>query len=401
MRYVLSVAAFTFLLPLSATAQWPGWRGPERNGRSADTGLLRQWPEDGPPLAWKAEDIGHGWSIVAVADRTIYTTGDEDEELKITALTLAGERQWQVKHDAAWTGPHPGSRATPTIDGKRLYLLSGNGVVGCRRVGDGSLIWERRLQEFGGKVPHWGYSASVLIHDELAIVVPGGDQCVVALDKLTGKKRWATRGYSAGAEYCSPILISHPTGGFLVAATKSGLLGVDVADGSVLWTNSYSTGSGINAATPVYADGHVFWPNGFTKGAVCLKIADDRSVKQVWQTDVDRECHLGDFVADEGYLYGHHDRAWKCFEIATGKELWASDALGTGAVCYADGMLYLFQERRGIAALGTCSPEELDFRGRVQVEGDGPSWAHPVVADGRLYLRYGTTLYCYDVSSRL
>jgi outer membrane protein assembly factor BamB len=362
--------------------------------------LLKQWPEGGPPLLWKAEGIGHGWSNVAVANGSVYITGDQDEELRLTSLTLDGQQQWQVVHDKAWTGPHPGSRATPTIDGERLYLLSGNGVVGCRSVRDGSLIWERQLQEFGGKVPHWGYSASVLIHGNLAIVVPGNTECVIALDKVTGKKNWATEGYSAGAEYCSPIPIAHPEGDFIVAATKSGLLGVDVASGRVLWTNSHSTGHGINAATPLHANGYVFWPNGFTKGAVCLKIESDRTATQVWQTDEDPECHLGDFVADAGYLYGHHDKAWKCFNLATGEELWASKALGTGAVCYADGMLYLFQERRGIAALATCSPKGLDICGRAEVEGEGPSWAHPVVAGGRLYLRYNTTLYCFDLRSR-
>ena len=383
--------------PQDLTAQWPEWRGPDRNGRSVDTDLLQQWPDEGPPLAWKVGDIGHGWSNVAVADGSIYITGDQDEMLELTALTPNGRRRWQVDFDKAWTGPHPGARATPTIDGDRLYLLSGNGVVACHSVSDGTQVWERRLQEFGGKVPHWGYSASVLIHEDRAIVVPGGSECVVALDKKTGERVWATEGYSAGAEYCSPIAVIHPEGDFVVAATKSGLLGVDVADGRLLWTNGHSTGDGINAATPVYVDGYVFWPNGFQKGAVCLKIERDRSVTQIWSTDEDPECHLGDFVADSGYLYGHHGRAWKCFEVASGKELWSSKALGKGAVCYADGKLFLYAERRGIGALATCSPRGLEIRGKVQVDGKGPSWAHPVVADGHLYLRYGTTLYCFDV----
>jgi outer membrane protein assembly factor BamB len=330
-------------------------------------------------------------------DGRVFTTGDEEGKLWITALSLEGKRLWRLPHDKAWTGPYPGSRATPTVEDERMYLLSGNGVIACRRVSDGRAVWQRRLQEFGGTVPQWGYSASVLILEDLAVVVPGGGNCVVALDKMTGKQRWSTKGYSAGAEYCSPIVVPHPAGAFVVAATKSGLLGVDAKSGRVLWENRYSTGSGINAATPVYADGHVFWPNGFTKGAVCLKILDDRSAMQIWQTDVDRECHLGDFIAHNGHLYGHHGKAWKCFQLGTGREVWSSKALGTGALCYADGMLYLFQERGGLAAVATCSPTGLEIRGRTRVEGKGPSWAHPVVTGGRLYLRYGTTLYCFDV----
>jgi outer membrane protein assembly factor BamB len=381
--------------------EWPGWRGPRRDGVSLATGLLRSWPDGGPFLQWKAEGIGHGWSTVAVTGGSVYTTGDRAGQLWLTALDMNGKRRWEVSHCEAWTGPYPGSRATPTIDGDRLYLLSANGVVACRNVSDGSVVWERRLEEFGGKLPQWGYSASVLIHGDLAIVVPEEKKCVVALDKKTGQERWSTEGYAAWPEYCSPIAVGHPAGDFIVAGTKAGLVGVDAANGRVLWENRFSTGGGINAATPLYADSHVFWANGYKKQGVCLKIGADRSATQVWQTEADPATHLGDFIARDGHLYGHHGRAWKCLELTTGKEKWSSRALGTGALCYADGMLYLYQERGGVAALATCSPDGMEIRGRVKVEGEGESWAHPVVARGRLYLRYSTTLYCFDVRQPL
>lgn len=348
-------------------------------------------------MLWKAEDIGYGWSTVTVGDGGLFITGDQDDQLLITALNRDGAQRWQVSADQAWTKNYPGSRATVTVDEDRIYLLSAHGVVSCRSAETGDVIWDRQLTEFGGEIPNWGYSASVPIYDDLAVVVPGGANFMVALDKMSGQERWSTKNYSAHAEYCTPIVVKHAAGDFFVAATKEGLVGVDAKSGEVLWENRYSTGGGINAATPLYSDGYLFWPNGHNKGAVCLKIGDDRKAEQVWQTDVDAECHLGDFIAHKGYLYGHHDRSWKCFHLATGEEAWSSKPLRKGALCFADGMLYLFQESRGLAALATCSPSGIEVRGKMQVKGRGQSWAHPVVAGGRLYLRYARTLYCFDV----
>lgn len=184
---MLAAAAAFSAAAVAAEPEWPCWRGPHRDGRSPDTGLLKQWPEDGPPLAWKANGIGNGYSTVSIGWGSIYTTGEVDGQLRLFVFDLHGRPKWQVDHDDAWTGPTPGARATPTLHDGKLYLLSAHGLLGCRSAVDGQLLWSRRMSEFGGKTPKWGYSESVLIHDGKAIVTPGGKQCIVALDKDTAR----------------------------------------------------------------------------------------------------------------------------------------------------------------------------------------------------------------------
>jgi len=386
---------------MAADADWPCWRGPTRDGRSPDTGLLKQWPEAGPRKLWQADGIGSGYSTVSIGWGAIYTTGDVDGKLRLFALDLDGKAKWQIDHDNAWTQRKPlGARATPTLHDGRLYLLSGNGLLGCRDAGDGKLIWSRKMSEFGGKTPAWGYSESVLIHDGKAIVTPGGKQCIVALDAATGELAWTSEGLDAGAEYGSCIVVQRPNVTAIVGVTKPGMVAVRADNGQKLWTNDYSRGGGVNVPTPLFSDSHLFWPNGFSKGAICLRLDEDAMPAIAWTTDKDRECHLGDFVIDQGHLYGHHGGHWKCIELRTGKVKWAEKGVGNGSVTWADGMLYMFSESRGIAGLAVCTPEKYEPRGRFQVEGRGRSWAHPVVIGGRLYLRYDTHLYCFDVKTR-
>jgi outer membrane protein assembly factor BamB len=351
-------------------------------------------------LLWKAEDIGKGYSTVAIGWGTIYTTGDVEGKLRLFAFGLDGQPRWQQDQDKAWEKPVPGARATPTLQDGKLYLMSGHGLVVCRDAQDGSLIWERRMGGFGGKVPQWGYSESVLIHDGKAIITPGGRQCVVALSAATGETVWTSEGIQAGAEYGSCIVVRRPQVTMVVGVTKPGLVAVRADNGEKLWTNDYSRGGGVNVPTPVFGDGHLFWPNGFSKGAICLRLGDDGMPTVAWTTDQDRECHLGDFVLDGGYLYGHHGGHWKCIDLRTGEVKWKGKGVGNGSVCWADGMLYLFSEGGGVAGLAVCTPDGFEPRGRFRVEGKGRSWAHPVVIGGRLYLRYDTTLYCFDVRGK-
>lgn len=183
-----------------AQVDWPCWRGPGRDGRSPDTNLLKSWPKDGPRLLWKADGIGRGYSTVAIGWGTIYTTGDVNGKLCLFAFDLDGKLRWRQVQDDAWEKPVPGTRATPTLHEGKLYLVSGHGRVMCRNARDGKLIWQRRMGEFGGKVPTWGYSESVLVHDGKAVITPGGKQSIVALDEDTGRTIWVSQGINARAE---------------------------------------------------------------------------------------------------------------------------------------------------------------------------------------------------------
>jgi outer membrane protein assembly factor BamB len=351
-------------------------------------------------LLWKVDGLGRGYSNVAVSDGTVYTTGDVDDRLVIFAFALDGSLKWKTDADAAWTRSHAGSRATPTIDGDNLYLLSGNGLICCFDCRTGQRQWDRHTKEFGGRSGGWGYAESVLIHKDWAIVKPGGENCIVALDKKNGELVWASSGFSAGPEYSSCLPIDYEGHPLIVTGTRAGLVCVDARDGRLLWSNDHSANNTANCPTPAYADGYVFWANGYGKGGICMKLRleGDKVTADVAWTTRDMVCHHGGYVIREGYVYGNDGGGWSCLDLKTGDPTWQERAVGKGSLCFADGMLYLFGERGGQAALATCSPDGLELKGNVQVDGSGPSWAHPVVTGGRLYLRYDANLYCFDVA---
>ena len=353
----------------SGEADWPCWLGPNRDAKSPDKGLLKEWPKDGPPLLWKAADIGHGFSTVSVSGGMVYTTGDAGGRLWVFAFDMDGKPKFKIDADAAWERDPPGSRATPTIDGGNLYIESGNGVVGCYDAKTGARKWARKMSEFGGHTPGWGYAESVLILGNLAIVTPGGGKCIVALNKLTGQPVWASSGFSAGAQYGGCLAFTFQNVPLIAAGTDAGLVCVDARSGALVFQNGFSAKNTANCPTPAYADGHVFWANGYGKGGICMKLA-----------------------AAGGRV--------TCLELATGKTMWKNRGVGKGSILWAEGMLYLFGEGGGKAALAICSPEGMQMNGQFSVAGSGPSWAHPVVIGGRLYRRYDTNLYCFDVKAK-
>ncbi|HAK95520.1 MAG TPA: polyvinylalcohol dehydrogenase [Planctomycetes bacterium] len=406
MLHVLRILGAVALAPLlsrveGAPADWPGWRGAARDGKSSDTGLLKEWPAEGPKLLWKAESIGKGFSSAAVAGGAVYITGDLDGKLVLFAFALDGKPLWKVEHDKAWTASHPGARATPVIDGGVLYLISGNGVIGAYNAKTGDRGWTRTMKEFGGGTPGWGYAESVLIYKNLAVVTPGGKNCIVALNKKTGATLWTSKGNEGGAQYGSCLAFEFGGQPYIVAGTNAGIVCVSAKDGRVQWSNPWSARNTANCPTPAYADGRVFWANGYGKGGICLelkKAGAGITAMEAWSTR-EFDCHHGGYIIEKGHIYGNHGGSWVCFDLATGAKKWQERSVGKGSLCFADGMLFLFGENGGQAALAAISPEGMRTKGAVSVAGSGPSWAHPVVAGGRLYLRYDTTLYCFDVKT--
>ena len=380
-------------------AQWPGWRGPTRDGKSPDTGLLGEWPADGPKLLWKATGIGNGFSSVAVSGQAVYITGDVGDQLVVFALDHEGKSVWRAPLGPAWTKNHPGSRATPTLDAGNLYLVSGDGLIGCLDAATGRPKWNRRMADLGGRVPGWGYSESVLILGNMAVVTPGGANCIVALDKTNGQPIWSSSGFQAGTQYGSCYAFLFGGMPMIAAGTAEGIVCVDATDGHMLWSNPFSAGNTANCPTPVFSDGYVFWANGYGKGGICFQLSVDGNrvaARQAWTTQ-DMVCHHGGYIIHEGYIYGNNGSGWACLDLKTGRRMWQERGVGKGSVCYADEMLYLFGENGGKAGLATCSPDGMELKGTFSVDGEGPSWAHPVVIGGRLYLRYHSNLYCYDV----
>jgi len=401
MPRIISSLCVLIVIACSATAaesDWPGWLGVNRDGKSLDTGLLKQWPADGPRLLWKADGIGVGFSSVAVTGGKVYITGDRDNKLTITAFDLDGKPLWNAVHGQGRGGPD-GSRSTPVIDEGNLYILGGNGLIGCYDAANGRQKWSRSAKEFGGSPGGWGYAESVLIYKNMAVFKPGGKNCIVALDKTNGETLWKSTDFDAGPEYGSCIAVTFQGQPMIVTGTRKGIVAVDADRGNLLWSNDFSADNTANCPTPAYADGHVFWANGYGKGGICLKLkkANGKVAADVAWTTRDMDCQHGGYVIHNGHMYGNHGGGFACLDVKTGEKQWEERAVGKGSLCYADGMLYLFSESRGRAGLANCSPEGMQLTGQIEVEGNGPSWAHPVVNGGRLYLRYDTNLYCFDV----
>ena len=384
------------------TADWPCFHGPNRNNKSPDTGLLKQWPEGGPKLLWQANGIGEGYSTVAVSDGVLYTTGDVGDNLVLFAFDMNGRLMGKMSVDKDYTKSHSGSRSTPTIDNGRLYLLSGNGLFVCLDAKAGMLSFSKNLRSFGGKPGSWGYAESVLIYNDLAIVKPGGDSCIVAFNKLTGQTVWKSTGFEAGPEYSSCVPFTHNNVTLIATGTRSGVVCVSPRTGDLQWMNNFSAGNTANCPDPAYADGFIFWANGYGKGGICLKLDSSSgavTAPEAWRTR-DMVCHHGGYIIHEGHIYGNNSGGWSCLEIKTGRLRWNEKAVGKGSLTFADGMLYLFGENGGKAALATCSTDGMQVKGNMSVKGSGTSWAHPVVIGGRLYLRYDVNLYCFDVKAK-
>jgi len=398
----MRILAAGLLLPFLLAADWPGFLGPNRDGHSPDSGLLKQWPEAGPALLWKVDNIGPGWSSMAVANGCVYTTGNADDVQMLICLGLDGKEKWRVVQGPKCSdGGYPGARSTPTVDGQRIYLTGGDGLVTCHSVTDGRILWQRDMKsEMNGNVGGWKYSESVLILDNLAIVTPGGSNAIVALDKTTGKEVWKSD-ISATAGYSSCMTITESGNTIIVNGSQSGLLMVDAKSGKQIHKHEFAVNNTANVPTPAYADGRLFWAVGYGKGSICLKVEHDAgrwSFTEAWQSG-DFNCHPGNYVVAEGAVFGKGRGGLTCVDLKTGQTEW-QDRVRAGQVCWADGMLYVFADSGGRISLVDPADPDSKTKGSFEVEGSGQSWAHPVVIDGRLLLRYDTNLYCFDVKAR-
>lgn len=400
----LIVAVWALSLFAEST-DWPQWRGPNRDGKSPDTGLLKKWPEKGPPLLWKASDIGEGFSSAVIAEGMVYITGNIGSDLVITAFDMNGKKLWNKIHGPACerNGFHPGSRATPTIEDGKLYLMSDFGLLACYDAKTGKKKWSGDVTKaFGGKPGSWGYAESVLIYKDSAIVTPGGSNCIVALKAATGKQVWASKGLSDPPGYSSCIAFTCDNVPMIANMTAKGMVCVSPKDGKLLWRNDRAAGPTAVCPTPVYSDGYVFGASGYGNGGACVKLevaGQKVKAEQVWETK-DMICHHGGFVVVDGYIYGNHEGGWSCLDLKTGDKKWFETGVGKGSLCYADGMLYTYSEREGRIGLVPANPEKFELVSEFSVEGKGPSWAHPVVIGGRLYVRYDDNLYVFNVKAK-
>lgn len=414
MRYLISVLLLVFCVS-SFGADWPQWRGADRDGISPERGLLKKWPEGGPKMLWAVDGMGEGNSSMSIADGMIYLTGNKDKVEHLTAIDLKGNIKWQKPYGDAWNRSFPASRTTPTIDGDRLYVTTGKGVVNCLSRKDGKILWSvDAFNMFEGKYGNWGIADSPLIVDNKVICTPGGAKATMAaLDKMTGKVVWSSKSIGDKSAYCSPIMFER--GGLKIIAEilSDHIIGVNAADGEILWTyackNYQPKVKGINPNSPVYHDGGLYVTSGYNMGSIKLNISKDgRTIKKAWENH-DLDVHLGGVVLVDGYLYGAnwHSNAmgnWICVDWKTGETVYDTEWHNKGQIIAADGMLYCYDEhksRGGNVGLVKASPKGFDVVSEFKIEkGNGVHWAHPAISDGVLYVRHEDFLMAFDIKAK-
>jgi len=406
-RVTLLIAALLFSFTLDSMAlDWPHFRGPNRNGVSAETGLLKQWPTDGPKLLWSVEGLGLGYSSITTCKGTIYVTGmNEENQGDLIALDLAGKEKWKTPYGPEWTGGYKGVRCTPNVVDGHIYIRTGVGRVVCLDANTGELKWDVDTEaRFEGKTAGgWGYADQTLIVDDLVICTPGGpDASVVALHKKTGKTAWTTNGLSEPSNFCAPVLVPCGSTRQIVTILSQSIVGIDPVRGKTLWQQVYS-GRNINPNSPLYADGYLFVTSGYDDECIKLQLSDDGKKVDVKWRDKTLDTHHGGVVLVDGYLYGSNwlnnsKGQWVCLDWETGKLQYETAWEGNkGSIITTDGMLYCYGED-GIVALVKPDPKEFKIVSSFKVpQGSHEHWAQPAISDARLYIRHGDALMVYDI----
>ena len=389
------------------STDWPQWRGPERNGVSRETGLLREWPRSGPAVVWSASQLGAGYGSVAVAGSRVFVQGMKNRQSVVTSLDrAAGKAAWSVALGSAQENDRgSGPRGTPTVDGDRVYVLTENGDLVCLLVADGKVVWRRNiLREFNGRNINWLVSESPLIDGDRIIVSPGGRNAgMVALDKMTGTTVWVSKELSDEAGYASSVVADVQGVRTIMTLTGNAGIGVRATDGKAdVALRQRGQQHGEHHHTHLLERQSVLHVSVWNRRRA-PRIASDGagrvSAQEIYFTR-NMQNHHGGVVLVDGYLYGFNNSILTCLEFETGKVMWRDRSVGKGSVAYADGHLYVLSEDN-VVGLVEASPKGYRETGRFSIADQGwPSWAHPAISGGRLYLRNQNVLASYELRAK-
>jgi outer membrane protein assembly factor BamB len=391
---------------MSTDHDWPQWQGPDRTGLSKETGLLQQWPASGPAVVWSASGLGAGYGSLAIKGDRIFVQGSNGRQSLVFSLNRAdGKSVWSKALGPAGDNDRgPGPRGTPTLDADRMYVLTESGDLFCLKAVDGSEVWHRNiLRDFGGRNIPWLISESPLVDGNNVIVTPGGpNAAIVSLDKMTGKTVWTSKELSDEAGYASPVVADVQGVRTVMTLTAQAGVGVRASDGKLMWRYRPVANGTANVTTPIFFDNKVFYTSAYNTGGALLGLTAQNGVVDAKEIYFTREMqnHHGGVVLVNGYLYGFNNSILTCLEFATGKMMWRDRSVGKGSLTFADGNLYIESENN-VVGLAEASPTGYKEKGRFRIADQGlPSWAHPVVSDGRLYVRNQATLVSYDIRAK-
>ena len=412
------ISVFSFFLCLTAfnasaqnTAEWPCFHGPDRTNKSTETGLVKTWPKSGPDLLWTASGLGEGYSSVSVGGGLIYTAGKYSGQTYVFCFNLDGKPVWKKPNGQTWTttlsyaSSYTGARSTPTYDKGTVYHLGEMGRLAAFNAKTGEEIWQRELVrdfEVSPPEPEYGYSESVLIDGDNLFVRPCGKKGFqVCLNKKNGELIWANTEIPGTPGYNSMVIDEF--GGYrqIIGASSNCFYSIDTRTGKLLWKVDMVNQRELNITDAIVYNEYVFISSGYGKGSMLIRLnVSGKSIipETVWQSTL-MDNHHGGVILQDGYLYGagSNSRGWFCLDFLTGKQIWKTD--GKGSLTYADGMLYLLDER-GIMKLVKATPDKFELSGEFKIPkgGEGMYWAHPVVCGGRLYVRHADKIYAYNIS---
>ncbi len=415
-------AIFSVIVPLffTATAQagdWPTFRGPNRSGVSMETGLLKSWPADGPKLVWKATGTGRGYSSLAIAEGKIFTLGDGTTSDDPSEYLLAYDQKtggflWKTKTGDPWNDGSidwQSSRGTPSTDGKMVYVVSPQGSLLACDTSNGKEIWRVDFKKDfqGNKGDGWGFSESPLIDGDRLVCTPGGPSAtIVALNKSDGTVVWkAAQAGTRGAGHASIVISEIGGQRVYVQLTASGAIGVRASDGTILWDYPIDQTTAV-CPTPIIKDDLVFIAAGYRRGGALIrqvpKPEGKVAIEEVFPMKSELCNKHGGVVRLGDYIYADSDDAGipYCADLLKGEIKWKQRGSGknSAAMSAADGHLYIhFAD--GTMVLAKADPAGYAEVGTFHVPGTGerPSWSHPVIADGKLYLRENNTILCYNI----
>ena len=413
-RNILFIITVSLLSAELATAQLAQFRGPNRDGKFECTNLLKEWPEEGPELLLEVDSLGKGYSSVIATDELIYVTGMVDTMDCLTCIDYNGNKKWKVVYGEAWKKSFPDTRSSVTIEDDRLYVISGIGELVCIDSQTGNINWKKNVDhDYQSDWHVWGVSESPYIYKNMVICSPGGEETsIVAFDKMTGEEIWKTESVGGMRAYSSPTLFKHNGTDYILANTANHLMAIRPENGEVAWTFDYYSEAHwkwqnglIWTNIPTIKGDEIFLSMGYDFPAVMLKVDSLGTSVSKKYVDHTFDNHHHGLIQLDKHLYGSNWKnnkkgKWVCMNWDTGDIEYVHDWYTKGAMVYADGMLYCYEEKSGNVGLVKPSPKGFELKGTFQFKkGSGPHWAHPYIHNGKLFLRHGNVMQVYNIAA--
>ncbi|MFC2103890.1 PQQ-binding-like beta-propeller repeat protein [Bacteroidota bacterium] len=375
------------------------WRGDNRDGIYHETNLLKEWSENGPDLLWEFEEIGNGYGAPVITSDKIFVNGELDSISHLFAFNLEGQLLWKSEYDSSWVINFPGSRSAPTVVNDLVYVCSPKGEIVCFKSKDGSKLWSKNmLKDFNGVIPRFGFSQSLLVEGDKVYCAPGNkDTNFVALNRFTGETIWINAAKGEKPAYCSPLLVELPTRKLLVTFSEFSLFGLDAESGEMLWVHDQDTMGDVHGNTPIYEKDFIYYTTGCGNGTVKLQLSEDgNKIAEIWR-NIELDNIMGGVVKVNNKIIGtgHQKQILKSLDAITGN---FTDSLkvGRGSTIFADGLLYVYNEKGPLNLINPEPKLELISSFRIK-KGTKEHFAFPVIKNGILYIRHGNTLMAYNI----